>query len=120
MATATRCGREQQCQRLWDRLALGDVAQGDEVFDGDAARPGRGFKCSLCTKALKMIQKMAGDDPDEEAVTAAMQKGCRLLGRVLGKQCQKMVKQYQEQISQGLQDGDSPQDICTSMGICKA
>ncbi|NWR95936.1 NKL protein, partial [Furnarius figulus] len=78
------------------------------------------IKCTLCTKALKRIQKMAGDDPDEAAVKAALQKGCRVLGRVLGKLCLKMVSQYQEQISEGLQNGDTPRDICTAMGICKA
>ncbi|NXF77408.1 NKL protein, partial [Sclerurus mexicanus] len=78
------------------------------------------IKCSLCTKVLKKIQKMAGDDPDEDAVKAALQKGCRWLGRVLGKLCHKMVSQYQEQISEGLQNGDTPQDICSAMGFCKA
>ncbi|NWQ69857.1 NKL protein, partial [Neopipo cinnamomea] len=78
------------------------------------------IKCSLCTKALKKIQTLAGDNPDEAAVTAALKKGCRLLGRFLGKQCRKLVSQYQDQISQALQDGDMPRDICTTMGICKA
>ncbi|NXM05319.1 NKL protein, partial [Tyrannus savana] len=81
---------------------------------------GRRMKCSLCTKALKKIQVLAGDNPDEAAVTAALKKGCRLLGRLLGKQCQKLVSRYREQISQGLQDGDTPRDICTAMGFCKA
>ncbi|NWU87023.1 NKL protein, partial [Onychorhynchus coronatus] len=81
---------------------------------------GRRIKCSLCTKALKKIQMLAGDNPDEAAVTAALKKGCRLLGRFLGKQCQKLVSQYQDQISQGLQNGDTPRDICITMGMCKA
>ncbi|NWR39064.1 SAP protein, partial [Tachuris rubrigastra] len=80
----------------------------------------RNIKCSLCTKILKKIQRLAGDDPDEEAVTAALKKGCRLLGRSLGKQCRKLVSQYEDQISQGLQNGDTPQDICTTIGFCKA
>ncbi|NXU92938.1 SAP protein, partial [Xiphorhynchus elegans] len=86
----------------------------------DGMKPGPRIKCSLCTKALKKIQKMAGDDPDEDAVKAALQKGCRLLGRTMGKLCQRMVSQYQQQISEGLQNGDTPRDICSAMGICKA
>ncbi|XP_027590917.1 saposin-C-like [Pipra filicauda] len=113
-AMATRCSQEQQRQDLWDSLALGDEADRDDVGRG------RRIKCSLCTKALKKIQTLAGDDPDEAAVTAALKKGCRLLGRFLGRQCQKLVNQYQDQISQGLQNGDTPRDICTTMGICKA
>ncbi|NXG26403.1 SAP protein, partial [Grallaria varia] len=77
------------------------------------------IKCSLCTKALKKIQKLAGDDPDEDAVKAALQKGCQLLGRVLGKLCQKMVSQYKDQISEELQNGDSPRTICSAIGACK-
>ncbi|NWI84561.1 SAP protein, partial [Pitta sordida] len=74
-----------------------------------------GFKCSLCTKVVKKIKKLAGDNPDE----AALQKVCQKLGRKLGALCQKMVNKYQEQIIQGLQDEDTPQDICTAIGICK-
>ncbi|NXM72054.1 SAP protein, partial [Serilophus lunatus] len=86
----------------------------------DEVAPGRRNKCSLCTKVMKKIKRLAGDDPDEEAVRAALKKGCRLLGRLLGKLCQKMVSKYQDQISQELQSGDSPQDICTAIGMCKA
>ncbi|NXR59461.1 NKL protein, partial [Rhadina sibilatrix] len=86
----------------------------------DGVAQGRGIKCSLCTKALKKIQALAGDNPDKAALAAAMQKGCRLLGRAVGRQCQRLVKKYREQITSGLQDGDMPRDICAAMGICRA
>ncbi|NXO43760.1 SAP protein, partial [Locustella ochotensis] len=82
--------------------------------------PGKKFKCSLCTKVLKKIQALAGDDPDEEAVAAALQKGCRALGRTMGRKCQWLVKKYQSEITNGLQNGDMPQDICTAIGICRS
>ncbi|XP_064587368.1 saposin-C-like isoform X2 [Zonotrichia leucophrys gambelii] len=119
-ATAKRCGWEQQCQHLWDSLVLGDVADGDGVADGDSVAEGKKMKCSLCTKVLKKMQDLAGDDPDESAVQAALQKGCRALGRRLGKQCQQLVSKYQEQISEGLQNGDMPKDICTAIGLCRS
>ncbi|NXN86895.1 NKL protein, partial [Bombycilla garrulus] len=86
--------------------------------DGMAAV--KGIKCSLCTKVLKKIQALAGDDPDETAVASALQKGCQKLGRTVGKMCKWMVKKYQDQISEGLQNGDMPRDICTAIGICKS
>ncbi|NXI86774.1 SAP protein, partial [Rhipidura dahli] len=86
----------------------------------DGVAQGRGLKCKLCTKALKKIQALAGDNPNEEAVAAALQKGCRVLGRVMGKLCQKLVNKYRDQITEGLQNGDMPQDICTAMGICRS
>ncbi|NXU35697.1 SAP protein, partial [Drymodes brunneopygia] len=86
----------------------------------DGVAQGRGIKCGICTKVLKKIQALAGDNPDEEAVTAALQKGCRTLGRTMGKVCQRLVNKYQEQITEGLQNGDTPRDICTAMGLCKS
>ncbi|XP_032937091.1 granulysin isoform X2 [Catharus ustulatus] len=114
VAMATHCGWEQQCQDVWDSLALGNVA------DGDSVAPVRGFKCSQCTKVLKKIKALAGDDPDEDAVAAALQKGCRLLGRSMGRRCQKFVKKYKDQITEGLQNGDMPQDICAAVGFCRS
>ncbi|NXY53618.1 SAP protein, partial [Callaeas wilsoni] len=85
----------------------------------DGVVQGRGIKCSLCTKALKKIQALAGDNPDEAAVAAVLQKGCRTLGRTMGRLCQRLVNKYRDQITEGLQNGDTPRDICTAMGICR-
>ncbi|NXS05571.1 NKL protein, partial [Oxylabes madagascariensis] len=86
----------------------------------DGVAQGRGFKCSLCTKALKKIQALAGDNPDQAAVAAALQKGCRALGRTVGRLCQRLVKKYQDEITDGLQNGDMPRDICTAIGVCRS
>lgn len=56
----------------------------------------------------------------QSAVQAALKKGCRALGRTVGKQCQQLVRKYQEQISEGLQNGDMPQDICAAIRICSS
>ncbi|NXA71334.1 SAP protein, partial [Thryothorus ludovicianus] len=86
----------------------------------DSMASGVRIKCKLCTKVLKKIQALAGDDPDEAAVAAALQKGCRQLGRRVGKVCQQLVKKYKDQIAEGLQNGDMPQDICAALGICQS
>ncbi|NWI02174.1 SAP protein, partial [Tichodroma muraria] len=86
----------------------------------DVVVPGKGIKCSLCTKALKKIQALAGDNPDEAAVAAALQKGCRRLGRALGRLCQRLVNKYKAQITEGLRNEDMPRDICTALGICQS
>lgn len=56
----------------------------------------------------------------QAAVAAALQKGCRLLGRVMGKVCQQLVNKYQDQITEGLQNGDMPRNICSAMGFCQS
>ncbi|XP_074020418.1 granulysin [Numenius arquata] len=119
MATAIQCGQEQYCRDLWDSLAMGDMAKGD-VAEGDTLAPGRGKKCSLCTKILKQIKAMVGDDPDEATVEAALGKACQALGKQLGRVCKRLVKKYREEISEALQNGDQPQDTCAAIGFCKA
>ncbi|NXP22482.1 NKL protein, partial [Scytalopus superciliaris] len=86
----------------------------------DDTGSGPKITCSLCTRAVKKIQQLAGDNPDEDAVTAALRKGCRALGRALGKLCQRLVSHFQRQIRQGLQDGDTPRAICSAIRLCKA
>ncbi|NWX74950.1 NKL protein, partial [Alca torda] len=86
----------------------------------DMSGPGRGKKCSLCTKILQQIKAMAGDDPDEAAVEKALGKACRALGRRLGRACKRVVKKYREEISEALQNGDQPQDTCAAIGFCEA
>ncbi|XP_074419656.1 granulysin [Larus michahellis] len=119
MATAIQCHREQYCHDLWDSLALGDVAEGD-MAEGDVSGPGRGKKCSLCTKILQQIKAMAGDDPDEAAVEKVLGKACRALGKRLSRVCKWLVKKYREEISEALQNGDQPEDTCAAIGVCKA
>ncbi|NXM40951.1 SAP protein, partial [Gymnorhina tibicen] len=86
----------------------------------DGVAQGGGIKCKLCTKALKKMQALAGDDPDEAAVVAALKKGCKALGRAKGRLCQQLVNKYQDQITEGLQNGDMPRNICTAIGICRS
>ncbi|XP_074899885.1 granulysin [Buteo buteo] len=119
VATATRCHREQDCLDLWDSLDLWTVAGGD-VAEWTATVPGKGKKCSLCTKILEQIKAMAGDNPDEAAVEAALGKACRALGKRLGRLCKRLVRKYREQISEALQNGDEPQDTCVAIGFCKS
>ncbi|XP_069733630.1 saposin-C-like isoform X2 [Phaenicophaeus curvirostris] len=106
VATATQ-------RDLWDSLAMQDVTQGDGVI-------ARGKKCSLCTKILTKLKEMVGEDPDEEAVAAALNKGCRTLGKLLGRFCKWVVKKKRDQIIQALQDDEDPRDTCTALGFCKA
>ncbi|NXB71159.1 SAP protein, partial [Donacobius atricapilla] len=86
----------------------------------DGVALGKGLKCRQCKKVLKKIQALAGDNPDEAAVAAALQKGCRVLGRAMGRLCQRLVKKYQNKITEELQNGDMPQDICAAMGMCQS
>ncbi|XP_040474162.1 antimicrobial peptide NK-lysin-like [Falco naumanni] len=119
MATAIQCRKEQYCRDHWDSLALWDMAEGDAA-EGDAVAPGRWKKCSLCTKIMEKFKSIAGEDPDEAAVQAALNKGCRALGKRPGRFCKQLVKKYREQISEALQSEEQPQDTCAAINFCKA
>ncbi|NWZ30090.1 NKL protein, partial [Asarcornis scutulata] len=84
----------------------------------DAAPPGKGKKCSICTKVLQQLKKMVGDDPDEDTVNAALRKVCGAM-KGLGRLCKAMVKKFGPQIAEALQNDDDPQDVCTSLKFCK-
>lgn len=112
VATAVRCQKEQQCRQLWDSLGTWDE---DE---GDAVAPGKGKKCSICTKVLQQLKKMVGDDPDEETVKAALRKVCGAM-KGLGRVCKAMVKKFGSQIAEALQNDDDPEDVCTNLKFCK-
>ncbi|NXY51875.1 NKL protein, partial [Ceuthmochares aereus] len=85
----------------------------------DWAAPGGKKKCSLCTKILEKMKAMVGTDPDEAAIAAALDKGCRGLGKILGRFCKWMVKKKQDQIMQALQDDEEPRDTCAALRFCK-
>lgn len=109
---------------------------------------GKGLKCSVCTKILEKMKEVAGDDPDEVSwgargrggrcphatlltpvslvsppqamAEAALGKGCKVLGRRLGRLCRGLVRKFRQQLSQALQDGDEPRAACAAIGLCKA
>lgn len=115
--------------------------------EGDVAAPGKGKKCSICTKVLQQLKKMVGDDPDEvrgaqgelggrgggpvtaapltargwcpqETVKAALRKVCGAM-KGLGRVCKAMVKKFGSQIAEALQNDDDPEDVCTNLKFCK-
>ncbi|NXR07572.1 NKL protein, partial [Semnornis frantzii] len=79
---------------------------------------GKGKKCKLCTKILEQMKAMAGENPDEAAVEAALAKGCRGLGRSLGRACRRLVKKHREELSEALLGAEPPRTVCATIGLC--
>ncbi|XP_068012766.1 antimicrobial peptide NK-lysin-like [Melanerpes formicivorus] len=144
MALARRCHREQECHELWDSLAKQDLAKGDtadgdtadedvadedvadedvadgDVADGDVVAAGKSKKCILCTKILQQLKAMAGKDPDEAAVEAALTKVCRGLGKRLGRVCKRLVRKHREELTEALLGAEQPRAACAAIGFCPA
>ncbi|XP_053125766.1 prosaposin-like [Hemicordylus capensis] len=114
VTTAVECKREKYC---WDPQLSLSLWEG--LVEGDEA-PAPQFKCTICTKIMKKLKKLAGDDPGEEKIDAAMKSLCGVVGRVLRGACIKMLRQFKDQIVEGLQNGDEPRDICVNINLCKS
>ncbi|XP_074796135.1 granulysin isoform X4 [Natator depressus] len=77
-------------------------------------------KCTICTRLLKKLKSMVGDDPDEDSITKAEKKLCRAVGRSLRSLCRSVMKKFKSKIVEALQDGLEPKEICTSLRMCRA
>ncbi|XP_074979555.1 granulysin isoform X1 [Caretta caretta] len=77
-------------------------------------------KCTICTRILKKLKSMVGDDPDEDSITKAEEKLCRAVGWSLRPLCRSVMKKFKSKIMQALQDGLEPKEICTSLRMCRA
>uniref|UniRef100_A0A8C9FI98 Saposin B-type domain-containing protein n=1 Tax=Pavo cristatus TaxID=9049 RepID=A0A8C9FI98_PAVCR len=103
---------EQQWHLLQDGSAEWDA---DE---GDAMGLGKGIKCSACVSLVKKVQKIVGDNPDEEAINTALGKVCSK-GKRWKSICRQLVKKLRQQLSDALQEDGDPRSVCTTLGLCK-
>lgn len=58
--------------------------------------------------------------PPQAMVEAALSKGCRALGRRLGRRCRGLVRRFRGQLSRALQEGNEPRAACAAIGLCSA
>ncbi|XP_074979558.1 granulysin isoform X4 [Caretta caretta] len=108
--TAAQCGRQHDCKLLEQQMPQGWRIQ------EQALSP----KCTICTRILKKLKSMVGDDPDEDSITKAEEKLCRAVGWSLRPLCRSVMKKFKSKIMQALQDGLEPKEICTSLRMCRA
>ncbi|XP_006031237.1 pulmonary surfactant-associated protein B-like [Alligator sinensis] len=109
--TATECRKEQFCLSFWDTVLWDRLEEG-------ALIPKPKKLCTLCTKVMQQLQSMVGEDADEDTIQKALKTVCKGLGRRLVRQCRSLVRKYEDQISDALQNGSDPQDTCTDLGLC--
>uniref|UniRef100_A0A8V0Z8H1 Granulysin n=1 Tax=Gallus gallus TaxID=9031 RepID=A0A8V0Z8H1_CHICK len=103
-------------EQQWHLLQDGSAAW--DADEGDAMGPGKGIKCRFCVSLVKKVQKIVGDDPDEDAINDALNKVCST-GRRQRSICKQLLKKLRQQLSDALQNNDDPRDVCTTLGLCK-
>ncbi|CAM5127753.1 unnamed protein product [Natator depressus] len=109
--TAAQCGRQHDCKLLEQHMPQ----QGWHIQEQTLSP-----KCTICTRLLKKLKSMVGDDPDEDSITKAEKKLCRAVGRSLRSLCRSVMKKFKSKIVEALQDGLEPKEICTSLRMCRA
>ncbi|XP_043359003.1 prosaposin-like isoform X2 [Dermochelys coriacea] len=110
LGTAAQCGRQHDCKLLEQHMPQGWRIQEQAVS----------VKCTICTKIMKKLKSMVGDDPDKDSITEAEDKLCGVVGWSLRTLCRSVVKKFKSKIMQALQDGQDPKEICTSLKMCRA
>ncbi|CAI5795627.1 antimicrobial peptide NK-lysin-like [Podarcis lilfordi] len=77
------------------------------------------IKCFVCTKIVKKIKDLAGDDPDDEKIEDAIASVCRVVGRFLRGTCKKLLRLFKSKLRQDLQAGLKARDICIDLNVCR-
>ncbi|TFJ95834.1 Fanconi anemia group F protein [Platysternon megacephalum] len=107
--TAAQCGQQQDCKFLEQPMS-----QGWHVREQALS-----IKCTICTRILKKLKSMVGDDPDEDSIGEAENKLCGVVGRALRRLCRYVIKKFKPKITAALQDGQDPKEICISLRMCR-
>ncbi|XP_050793513.1 prosaposin-like [Gopherus flavomarginatus] len=108
--TAAQCGQQQVCKLLEQHVPQ----QGWHVREQALS-----IRCTICTNILKKLKSMVGDDPDEDSIVEAEDKLCGVVGRSLRRLCRYVMKKYKPKITEALQDGQDPKEICISLRMCR-
>ncbi|KAM5318247.1 granulysin [Glossophaga mutica] len=110
LATANPCDGEQLCQGL---------AQEDPQGKLLTTRKEQGLiSCCLCQKIIKHLQKIVGDQPNEDTIAQAISRVCDKVKFLRGL-CQKTMRKFFGRISQDVIAGKTPHAVCVDIFMCK-
>ncbi|XP_071952140.1 uncharacterized protein [Antedon mediterranea] len=76
-------------------------------------------ECVLCEFVMQELDTILSENSTEQEIINALEKVCSLLPNTLQDDCDSLVKQYGPEIIELLKS-QSPDTICTSIGLCGA
>jgi len=80
------------------------------------AKPEDGF-CSICTAIVGFVEAYIEQNATIAQIEARLDAACALTGPYAS-QCQALVNAYLPQIVAWIEKNETPQDICTKIGVC--
>lgn len=80
------------------------------------AAPQDGF-CSICTAIVGFVEAYLEQNATIAQIEARLDAACALTGPY-ATQCQALVNAYLPQIIAWIEKNETPQDICTKLGVC--
>jgi len=75
--------------------------------------------CVLCEYVIANLDAMLEDKKNEAEIKAALESVCSIMPATVSKQCNQFVDTYTDLILSLLTHDITPEQICTSIGLCK-
>jgi len=79
----------------------------------------QGGACSICQLVVSYVESYVAKNQTEQQIIAQLEQLCSLLGP-LSSQCNAFVENYVPELIQWLENGESPQQFCTQVGLCSS
>ncbi|KAF6103519.1 granulysin [Phyllostomus discolor] len=110
LAIANPCDGEHLCQGLAQEGPQGKLP---------TTRKEQGsITCYLCQKIMKKLQKIVGDQPNEDTIAQAVSRVCDNM-KLLRACCKKTMTKFFGRISKDVIAGKTPRAVCVDIAICK-
>ena len=84
------------------------------------ARVDNNIECSLCEYALEWVEKEIAGNYTESKIESALNKVCSLLPKSYDSMCENLVNNYTPEIINYIIQKESPDVICSQLGVCQA
>jgi saposin len=75
--------------------------------------------CSVCQLVVQYVETYLASNQTEAQIVQQLDQVCTLLGP-LSSTCQAFVQQYVPQLIQWIENGESPQQFCSQVGLCSS
>ncbi|XP_045049817.2 granulysin [Desmodus rotundus] len=111
LATANLCDGEQLCQGLAQKDPQGKLLT--------AGKEQGLINCCLCQMIIQNLQKIVGDQPNEDTIAGAVSRVCDKV-KFLRDLCRKTMRKFLGRISQDVIAGKTPHAVCVDIFICKS
>ncbi|XP_065912710.1 uncharacterized protein [Dysidea avara] len=78
------------------------------------------LQCDICEEVVKIVDQYAEENKTEAEVKQAIEQFCDALPAPLNSVCSQLVDQYFDEIWELIINDESPQVICTDLGLCSS